>query len=57
MAVISIKIKFSQEVMGGCSKSVTPLVILDKGIVDHTIYTEKVLPAALKYGNQVSYSN
>ena len=43
--------------MGECFKGVTPLVIWDKGIVDHTIYIEKVLPAALKYGNQVSDSN
>jgi hypothetical protein len=48
--------KFPQKVMfwlGVCSKGVTPLVILDKGTVDHAVYIEKVLPAALKYENQV----
>ena len=30
----------------------TPLVILDERTVDHTVYIEKVLPVALKYGNQ-----
>ena len=30
----------------------TPLVILDEGTVDYTVYIEKVLPVALKYGNQ-----
>ena len=36
-----------------CSKDVTPLVTLDEGTVDYTVYIEKVLPVALKYGNQV----
>jgi hypothetical protein len=26
---------------------------LDEGTVDHAVYIEKVLPVALKYGNQV----
>ena len=46
--------KFSQKVMvwlGTCSKGITPLVILDEGTVDHTVYI-KVLPVALKYGNE-----
>ncbi|CAF5215756.1 unnamed protein product [Rotaria magnacalcarata] len=38
--------------LGACSKGLTPLVILDEGTVDHTVYIEKVLPVALKYGNQ-----
>ena len=36
-----------------CSKDVTSLVILDEETVDHTVYIEKVLLAALKYGNEV----
>ena len=36
-----------------CAKGVTPLMILDERTVFYTIYTEKVLPIALKYGNQV----
>jgi hypothetical protein len=46
--------KFPQKVMvwlGVCSKGVTPLVILDQGTVDHVEYIQKVLPIALKYGN------
>ena len=39
--------------LGVCSEGITPLVILDEGTVDHTIYIEKVLPVALKYGNQI----
>ena len=31
----------------------TSLVILDEGTVDHSCYIEKVLPVALKYGNEV----
>ncbi|CAM4824412.1 unnamed protein product [Rotaria magnacalcarata] len=53
---IKQKRKFRQKVMvwlGACSKGVTPLVILDEGTVDHTVYIEKVFPVALKYGNQV----
>ena len=39
--------------LGPCSKSITLLVILDEGTVDHTVYIEKVLFVALKYENQV----
>ncbi|CAF4023703.1 unnamed protein product [Rotaria sp. Silwood1] len=35
-----------------CSKGVTPLVVLDQGTVDHVEYIQKVLPIALKYGNE-----
>ena len=45
--------KFPQKVMvwlGVCSKGVTPLVIFDRETVDHVVYTQKVLPVALKYG-------
>ncbi|CAF3919686.1 unnamed protein product [Rotaria magnacalcarata] len=38
---------------GNIRKGVTPLVILDEGTIDHAVYIEKVLPVALKYGNQV----
>ena len=38
--------------LGACSKDVTPLVTLDKGTVDCTIYIKKVLPIALKYGRK-----
>ena len=38
--------------LGACSKGITPLVILDEGTVDHTVYIKKVLPVALKYGNE-----
>ena len=47
--------KFPWKVMiwlGACSKGITPLVILDEGTVDHTVYIKKVLPFALKYGNE-----
>ena len=50
------KRKFPQKVMvwlGACSKGVTPLVILDKGTVNHERYIKDVLPVALKYGNDV----
>ncbi|CAF1508948.1 unnamed protein product [Adineta ricciae] len=50
------KRKFPQKVMvwlGVCSKGVTPLVILDKGSVDHERYIKEVLPVALKYGNKI----
>jgi len=51
---IKMRQKFPQKVMvwlGVCSQGVTPLVILDQGTVDHVKYIEKVLPIALKYGN------
>ena len=47
--------KFPQKLMvwlGACSKGLTFLVILDERTVDRTVYIEKVLPVALKYGNQ-----
>jgi len=50
------KRKFPQKVivwLGVCSKGVTPLVILDKGTVNHERYIKDVLPVALKYGNKV----
>ena len=39
--------------LGACSKGVTPLVILDRGSVNHERYIEEVLPVALKYGNTI----
>ena len=39
--------------LSACYKGVTPLLILDEETVDHNVYMEKVLPIALKYGNQV----
>jgi len=48
--------KFPQKVMvwlGACSKGLTPLIILDKGTVDHQRYISEVLPVALEYGNKV----
>ena len=53
---IQPKRKFLQKVMfwlGVCSKSVSPLVIFEKGTRDHARYIEEVLPVALKYGNKV----
>lgn len=50
------KRKFPQKVMvwlGACSKGLTPLVILDKGTVDHERYIKEVLPVAFRYGNKV----
>ena len=47
---------FSQKVMvwlGICSKGVTLLVILDKGIIDTDRYIKEVLLVAIKYGNKV----
>ena len=38
--------KFAQKVMVwlvACSKGITPLVILDEGTVDHTVYIKKCL--------------
>ena len=48
--------KHPQKVMvwlGACFRGITPLVIFNEGTVDHAVYIEKVLPVALKYGNQV----
>jgi hypothetical protein len=39
--------------LGACSQGVTPLVILDKGTVNHERYTKDILPVAFKYGNTV----
>ena len=53
---IQPKRKFPQKVMvwlGVCSKGVSPLVIFEKGTLDHARYIEEVLPVALKYGNKV----
>ena len=50
------KRKFSQKVMiwlGVCSKGVRPLVILDKGTINHDRYIREGLPVAIKYGNKV----
>ena len=50
------KRKCSQKVMiwlGVCSKGVRPLVIFDKGIIDHDRYIKEALPVAIKYGNEV----
>jgi hypothetical protein len=47
--------KFPQKVMvwlGVCSKGVAPLVIFDQETVDRAVYIQKVLPIALKYGNE-----
>lgn len=57
---IKPKQKFPQKVMvwlGACTEGVTPLVILDKGTVDHARYISDVLPVALKYGNKVFGDN
>lgn len=53
---IKQKQKFPQKVMvwlGACSKGLSPLVVFEKGTIDHAVYIEKVLPVALKYGNDV----
>ena len=39
--------------LGICPKNAMPLVILDERAVNHTICIEKVLPVALKYGNEI----
>jgi hypothetical protein len=52
---IKMKQNFPQKVMvwlGVYSKGVAPLVIFDQGTVDHAEYIQKVLPVALKYGNE-----
>ena len=35
-----------------CSEGMTPLVILDRGAVDHAESIDDVLPVTLEYGNQ-----
>ena len=50
------KRKFTSKVMvwlSVCSKGASPLVIFNKGTVDHDRYIREVLQAALEYGNQV----
>ena len=39
--------------LSACSKGTTSLVIFNEDTVDHAVYMEKVLPVALKYGNEV----
>lgn len=54
------KRKFSQQVMvwlGVGSKGVSPLVIFEKGSVDHSRYIAEVLPIVLAYGNNVFGNN
>ena len=54
------KRKFPQKVivwLGVCSKGVSPLVIFEKGSVDHSRYIAEVLPIALAYGNKVFGNN
>ena len=53
---IQEKRKFPQKVMvwlGVRSKDVTPMLIFEKGTVDHARYINEVLPVALKSGNQI----
>ena len=50
------KQKFPQKVMvwlGVCSKGVSPLVVFEKGTVDHDRYIKEVLPVALKFGKEI----
>ena len=39
--------------VGAYSNGFTPLVILDKGTIDHSCYIKNLLPVALKYGTEV----
>ena len=39
--------------LGVCSKDIMSLMILDERTIDHIVYIKKVLPVALKYGNEV----
>ena len=39
--------------LGVCSKGVSPLVIFEKGTIDHDRYIREVLPVALKFGNDM----
>ena len=57
---IQQKWKFPQKVMvwlGVCSKGITPLIIFEKGTVNHERYVNEVLPVALKYGNNTFGDN
>ena len=50
------KRKSLQKVMvwlGVCSKGVSPLMIFEKGTVNHHRYIREVLPVALKFGNDM----
>lgn len=50
------KRKFPQGVMvwlGACTKGLTPLVVIEKGMVNRQVYIEKILPVAKKYGYKV----
>ena len=39
--------------LDSCSNGTTLLVIFNEGTVDHAVYIEKIVPVALKYGNEV----
>ena len=57
---IQQKWKFPQKVMvwlGVCSKGITPLIIFEKGTLNHERYVNEVLPVALKYGNNTFDDN
>ena len=46
--------KFAEKVMvwlAVCSEGVAPLVLFEKGTLDHHRYIKEVLPVALRYGN------
>ncbi len=43
--------------LGVCSKGITPLVILDKGSVNHYVYIKEVLPVARKDANKMFGNN
>ena len=52
--------KFAEKVMVWlvvCSGSVAPLILFEKGTLDHHRYIKKVLPIALRYGNSKFGSN
>ena len=52
--------KFAENVMiwlAVCSEGVVPLVLFEKGTLDHHRYIKKVLPVALRYGNSKSENN
>ena len=52
--------KFPRKVMvwlGASSKGVSPLVIFEKGTVDHERYIQEVLPVVLKFGNDMFGDN
>lgn len=54
------KSKFPQKVMvwlGVCSEGISPMVILDKGTMNHKVYIQKVLPVAKKFGSKVFGNN